>query len=826
MIQVYDKYGKIKSSGIPGFGTVTAVSAGNLSPLFTTVVTSPTSTPNIAFTLTSQTQKLFFASPNSGSGTPTFRAIQASDLPSLSGTYVPVTRNLTINGVTYDLSSDRSWTVAASAVWGNITGTITDQTDLINYLSTNYYPTSNPNGYISQESVLEYADISAFPIVGASNTIYIALDTGIGYFWDGTAYSVLSTSTSGISGFGIVNRLAKFSPNGSSIASSKITESLFGDVKLNDSNRPYIAGNTILSIQRAQTQLDFVLGNPLTSQISRMISDNNIGLSIESKNYLSFATGPSYTESFRLLSSGKLQITQTPNAGTISDSILVRDSLGEVKTISYPTLTGFVPYTGATSNVDLGEWQLKSGQVEFDQTPTGTSGVAKLRWNDTDGTLDLGLKGGNVTLQIGQEEVIRVVNKSGINLLESNYQVTRIRNVAEGGAQGQRLAIVLAQANTKVNHTGVLGLVTENINDNQEGFITTFGMVRDINTTGSIQGETWVDGDVLWLSETVAGGLTNIEPNTHPVQIGYVVYAHANNGKIFVSVSGGADELNELHDVTISSPVNNNILSYNSSLQRWENKTISEIDGLSLQSGVSNLEYISNLIHKQNLGWMQPNNGNATYNFLKSSTNINLSGGSGTNAIPARLVYETAATAGGVCFARGLSGGSFSAASTGSFWWSRKFEITSNVANSRFVCALSNQFRLSNPTNVEPTTLINLIGVCKLSTSDNLHFIWNDATGTASTLDLGTNFPANNTTAYTYIFEIYKIFDSTDIVLKLSRIDVNGNVLTTQHTINSDIPALIISAVIFGTNNTTASVFSFNDFGTVFKNYERQWDII
>mgnify|MGYP006921338968 CR=1 FL=1 len=623
MIQVYDKYGKIKSSGIPGFGTVTAVSAGNLSPLFTTVVTSPTSTPNIAFTLTSQTQKLFFASPNSGSGTPTFRAIQASDLPSLSGTYVPVTRNLTINGVTYDLSSDRSWTVAASAVWGGITGTITAQTDLITYLSTNY-----------------------------------------------------------------------------------------------------------------------------------------------------------------------------------------------------------VPYTGATSNVDLGEWQLKAGQVEFDQTPTGTSGVAKLRWNDTDGTLDLGLKGGNVTLQIGQEEVIRVVNKSGINLLESNYQVTRIRNVAEGGAQGQRLAIVLAQANTKVNHTGVLGLVTENIDNNQEGFITTFGMVRDINTTGSIQGETWVDGDVLWLSETVAGGLTNIEPNTHPVQIGYVVYAHVNNGKIFVSVSGGANELNELHDVTISSPVNNNILSYNSSLQRWENKTISEIDGLSLQSGVSNLEYISNLIHKQNLGWMQPNNGNATYNFLKSSTNINLSGGSGTNSIPARLVYETAATAGGVCFARGLSGGAFNAASNLSFWWSRKFEITSNVANSRFVCALSNQFRLSSPTNVEPTTLINLIGVCKLSTSDNLHFIWNDATGTASTLDLGTNFPANNTTAYTYIFEIYKIFDSTDIVLKLSRIDVNGNVLTTQHTINSDTPTLIMSAVIFGTNNTTASVFSFNDFGTVFKNYERQWDII
>lgn len=429
MIQVYDKYGKIKSSGIPGFGTVTAVSAGNLSPLFTTVVTSPTSTPNIAFTLTSQTQKLFFASPNSGSGTPTFRAIQASDLPSLSSTYVPVTRNITINGTTFDLSADRTWNV----------GTVTSVAALI-----------------------------------------------------------LGTTGTDLS---------------SSVANSTTTPAI-------------------------------TLNVPTASATNR----------------------------------------------------------------------------GALSSTD---------------------------WS-------------------------------------------------------------------------------------------TFNNKQDALVSG-----------------------TNIRT----------------------------------------------------------------IDDLAIL-GTGNLEYISNLIHKQNLGWMQPNNGNATYSFLKSSTNINLSGGSGTNAIPARLVYETAATAGGVCFARGLSGGSFAAASTVSFWWSRKFEITSNVANSRFVCALSNQFRLSNPTNVEPTTLINLIGVCKLSTSDNLHFIWNDATGTASTLDLGTNFPANNTTAYTYIFEIYKTFDSTNIVLKLSRIDVNGNVLTTQHTINSDTPALIMSAVIFGTNNTTASVFSFNDFGTVFKNYERQWDTI
>ena len=112
MIQVYDKYGKIKSSGLPGSGTVTSFSAGNFSPLFNSTVTSPTSTPNISFSSISQAQNLFYASPNGSSGVPTFRALVAADIPTLTN-YVPTSRTLTINGVTYDLSADRSWTVTA-----------------------------------------------------------------------------------------------------------------------------------------------------------------------------------------------------------------------------------------------------------------------------------------------------------------------------------------------------------------------------------------------------------------------------------------------------------------------------------------------------------------------------------------------------------------------------------------------------------------------------------------------------------------------------------------------------------------------------------------
>ena len=237
-----------------------------------------------------------------------------------------------------------------------------------------------------------------------------------------------------------------------------------------------------------------------------------------------------------------------------------------------PPVTGFVPYTGATDDVDLGEFGLLTGNVEFDNTPTNIPTTAgAMYWNDADGTADLILKGGNVKLQVGQESVIRVVNKTAtnINLLEANYQAVRVT-----GAQGQRLKVDLAQATTDNLSAETIGLVTETINNNQEGFITTSGLVRNINTTGSLQGETWADGDILYLSPTTAGRVTKVKPvaPNHLVIVGYVVHAHANNGSIFVKVDNGY-ELDELHNVKITTPENRDLLAYDSSDSIWKNSS-------------------------------------------------------------------------------------------------------------------------------------------------------------------------------------------------------------------------------------------------------------
>lgn len=209
-------------------------------------------------------------------------------------------------------------------------------------------------------------------------------------------------------------------------------------------------------------------------------------------------------------------------------------------------------------------------QGDFMQLNTGAgeaNAVAKIYWNSTEGTADLGLMGGQVILPLGQKQVARVLNNSGSIFNKSAYQVVKIT-----AAQGQRLAVGLAQANNDANSTDTLGLVAENIANNQEGFITTSGLITGVDTTGDLQLEDWNDGDILYLSPTTPGAITKVKPVApqHTIIVGFVVYAHKTQGKIYVKVDNGY-ELDELHNVRITAVANDNILQYNSSLGVWEN---------------------------------------------------------------------------------------------------------------------------------------------------------------------------------------------------------------------------------------------------------------
>jgi hypothetical protein len=184
-----------------------------------------------------------------------------------------------------------------------------------------------------------------------------------------------------------------------------------------------------------------------------------------------------------------------------------------------------------TAEWNASTYILLKGQAGVEDTGTTTF---KLKVGDGVSTWQqLGYISGGGANNFPEHLYLTVVNGTGSNLLATQYKVVKVE-----AAQGQRLQVDLAQANNDANSADTIGVVYENINNNQTGKIVVVGELTGINTTGDLQGETWADGNVLYLSPTTAGSITNVKPSApnHLVVLGYVVYAHQNNGKIYIKI--------------------------------------------------------------------------------------------------------------------------------------------------------------------------------------------------------------------------------------------------------------------------------------------------
>lgn len=182
-----------------------------------------------------------------------------------------------------------------------------------------------------------------------------------------------------------------------------------------------------------------------------------------------------------------------------------------------------------------------------------------IKWNDGEGTLEVGLKGGNIKLPVGQEEITLCYNGTGSTLNKGTV-------VYISGAQGQRPSISKASASSESTSSKTFGIVSENIANGAEGFVTTFGAVAGVNTSS------FTEGSALWLS-TTAGEITQTPPTqpNHSVFIGYCLKSNASSGRIFVKVQNGY-ELQELHNVLITNPTTGQSIKYDSATGLWTNQ--------------------------------------------------------------------------------------------------------------------------------------------------------------------------------------------------------------------------------------------------------------
>lgn len=232
-----------------------------------------------------------------------------------------------------------------------------------------------------------------------------------------------------------------------------------------------------------------------------------------------------------------------------------------------------------------GDWGLgntygitETPYMDFTLEASGIPGQeGRLVWNEEDGTLNLGMPGGEVNAQLGQELVLRCRNMSGATILNGSA-------VYMNGSVGNKPLLELALASDP-DKIAVVGIATENIENNNDGYVTTRGLVRDIDTNG------YPAGTVLFLSSTVSGGNTPIPPTApdYKIVLGSVVRTHESAGVMGVRIIL-IPRLLLLSDVLAAAPNDTDFLRWNSSTSRFELNGDSSIYHTSL-SGLDNNDH-------------------------------------------------------------------------------------------------------------------------------------------------------------------------------------------------------------------------------------------
>lgn len=364
------------------------------------------------------------------------------------------------------------------------------------------------------------------------------------------AWSKITSTPTTLSGYGITDGV---STGGSysnptwltSLAGSKIT----GNISGNAGTATAIAGGAANKIVY-QTALDTTgfVDAPITSNTYLKWNGTSFGWDT--------VGGGSTTNAVTFNNSGSGDASGTTFDGSVARTISY-NTLGAANSGANTNITSLDSVTGGISSPDF---------IQFDTAATVTGSVGKLWYDGGDGSLVTRLKGNNVDLQVGQENVVLVYNGTGST-------ITKGKVVAVSGAQGQRPSVVLADADSEALSAPTLGVTAEDIANGAEGFVATFGVIRGIDTSA------FTAGDDVYLSQT-AGGFTATRPSApaHTVFLGWVIKVNASSGELFLNINNGW-ELDELHNVKITSVANNDILQYDSANQYWKNIAPASVTG-------------------------------------------------------------------------------------------------------------------------------------------------------------------------------------------------------------------------------------------------------
>jgi hypothetical protein len=330
------------------------------------------------------------------------------------------------------------------------------------------------------------------------------------------------------------------------------------------------------SIASLQAQIDAITIPSQSGNAGKFLTTNGSALS-----WGSVAGGLSYQGTWNA----------TTNTPTLTSSVGTSGYYYVVATAGSTNLNGITDW-------QIGDWLLFNGSVwqKIDQSNLVTSvnsqtGAVSLTYTDVNAIGSVTSTDGSVTVSTtsGVADLSVAVSASTTNVIclvrnTTGATLTKGTAVYISGATGQNPTVSKAQANNDTNSAQTLGLMSADLANNSNGYVTIIGLIQNINTSA------YTDGEQLYLSPTTAGTLTATKPYApqHLVYVAVVEHAHPTQGKLFVKVQNGY-EMDELHNVSAQSPSNGQVLIYNASTSLWEKNTLTDGTGVSITEGAGTI---------------------------------------------------------------------------------------------------------------------------------------------------------------------------------------------------------------------------------------------
>jgi len=206
---------------------------------------------------------------------------------------------------------------------------------------------------------------------------------------------------------------------------------------------------------------------------------------------------------------------------------------------------------------------LVTDYIDFNTTtPSPAVKVGRMHWN------------GGYTLNLEMTpNVNQAIGESQYYYIKASAAIAKGQLIMFDGSVGAAGVLKGKPSTGVTNGQLIMGVAAEAIANNGFGLVSSFGLVRGFNTTGTPYGEVWADGDILYYNPSFAGGLTKTQPTAplpHIVVAAVVNAATAGSGSVFVRVQ--AEPLvSQLSDVYAPTLANGDLLQYDGVQQRWEN---------------------------------------------------------------------------------------------------------------------------------------------------------------------------------------------------------------------------------------------------------------